>query len=94
MKANESNLQLPVISVKELQDHIEDDNFFRVYGNPVVIKCDGYPDCVVMSIEHMERLRKTIDEAEKAINAMAVMMCPEDYKKYWEEFEKEEKQHE
>ena len=72
---------LPTVTVDELVAHIEDDDFFRVYGNPVVVKSDGYPDCVVMSIEYYERLHKIIDEAERVEDAFAVMLSTESYGK-------------
>ena len=33
-------MNLPEISQNEFLAHIEDDDFFRVYGNPVMVNCD------------------------------------------------------
>lgn len=60
---------LPMITVEELQDHIEDDNFYRVYGNPVVVMRDNRPDCVVVSIEYaikwFDGFKEALEEAKK-----------------------------
>lgn len=51
------HLNMPEITEEELVEHIEDDNFLNVYGNPVIIRGkDDHPDCVLMSIEYYERI--------------------------------------
>ena len=44
------------ISEQEFCDHIEDENFFKVYGNPSFIKSDNGQGLVYMSIEYYERI--------------------------------------
>lgn len=44
------------ITAEELVEHIEDDDFFRVYGNPVRIIAGDNRDCILISIELYERL--------------------------------------
>ena len=51
--------QLPYlnwISEQEFCEHIEDENFFRVYGNPAFIKSDSGQGIVCMTIEYYERI--------------------------------------
>lgn len=44
------------ISDKEFLEHIEDDDFFDIYGDPVAIESDNDPTIVVLSIEHYNHL--------------------------------------
>lgn len=44
------------ISEQEFYDHIEDENFFEIYGNPSFIKNDNGQGLVCMSIEYYERI--------------------------------------
>lgn len=44
------------ISEKEFCEHIEDENFCKVYGNPSFIKSDNGQGIVCMSIEYYERI--------------------------------------
>lgn len=51
--------QLPYlnwISEQEFCEHIEDENFFVVYGNPAFIKSDSGQGIVCMTIEYYERI--------------------------------------
>ena len=48
---------LPIISEEELREHIEDDNFFRRYGNPVVVRSKGRKDIVCMAWEYYQVLK-------------------------------------
>lgn len=51
--------------------HIEDENFLRVYGNPVWIRPnDGEHDCVLMSIEYYERMERQLKEMKERIRAL------------------------
>lgn len=47
------------LSEEELADHIEDSDFFQVYGNPVLVrsKKGREHDCVIMSLQYYERLK-------------------------------------
>lgn len=65
-------LYMPEISEDELVAHIEDDDFFMVYGNPVLIRSkDGNHDCVFMSVGFYNRHIKRLEEMEAAIQKMA-----------------------
>ncbi len=44
------------ISEQEFCDHIEDENFFEIYGNSSFIKNDNGQGLVCMSIEYYERI--------------------------------------
>ena len=59
------------ITQAELIAHIEDENFLRVYGNPVWIRSnDGPHDCVLMSIEYYERMERQMKEMKERIRAL------------------------
>ena len=58
-------LNLPEISQNEFLTHIEDDDFFRVYGNPVMVNCDDGGQIVCMAIEYYDRKKKLIDEMKE-----------------------------
>lgn len=45
-----------MISQQELCDHIEDDDFFLRYGNPVAIRTDDGKTLLLMAIEYYERM--------------------------------------
>lgn len=62
----EKRLFMPEISEEEFLEHIEDDEFFKVYGNPVIIRSkDGKHDCVFVSIEYYERIQRLRQKLEK-----------------------------
>jgi len=64
-------LYMPEISEDEFVAHIEDDDFFRVYGNPILIRSkSGEHDCVLMTIEFYERRQKLLEEMEERIAEM------------------------
>lgn len=46
---------LPVISQQEFCNHIEDDDFFLTYGNPVVIKSDSGTNLLAIAFPLYER---------------------------------------
>ena len=43
------------ITQTEFCEHIDDDDFFKVYGNPVVIETDEGKDLICMTVEYYER---------------------------------------
>ena len=45
-----------IISQQELCDHIEDDDFFLRFGNPVAIRSDDGKTLLLMTIEYYERM--------------------------------------
>lgn len=62
------SLNMPEITQQELIAHIEDENFLRVYGNPVLVRSDdGKCDCVLMSVEYFERMERRIRALEARI---------------------------
>lgn len=65
---------LPVITEQELCDHVEDDDFFEKYGNPVLVQSKNSGKVVFMSFELYERQMRQAgktDELEKVKNAIA-----------------------
>ena len=64
------------ISQQEFCDHIEDDDFFLAYGNPVVINCDSGSKVVAIAwpmAERMLRMTGRGDEADEVIRQAAEM---------------------
>lgn len=62
---------MPEITQDELIAHIEDENFLRVYGNPVLVRSnDGAHDCVLMSVEYYERMERKLKEMKERICAL------------------------
>ena len=55
----------PEITQQEFCDHIEDDDFFLVYGNPVVIREDSGTRLLCMAFPMWERLMKSIGRGER-----------------------------
>ena len=56
---------LQEISQKEFCDHLEDEDFFLTYGNPVVIKCDNGQKLIAVAWPLAERImRMTGQEKE------------------------------
>ena len=49
-------IYLPGMTQKEFVEHIEDDDFFRKYGNPVIIRTESGDDCVAMSAQLYDKL--------------------------------------
>lgn len=41
-------MYLPNMTQKEFVEHIEDNDFFRKYGNPVIIRAESGDDCAVV----------------------------------------------
>ncbi len=49
---------LPSMTQKEFVEHIEDNDFFRKYRNPVIIRAVSGDDCVAMSVQLYDRIAK------------------------------------
>ena len=52
---------LPTMTQKEFAEHIEDNDFFRKYGNPVIIRTASGDDCVAMSAQLYDRIAEKCD---------------------------------
>ena len=50
------HLSLPEVPQEELISYVDNDDFLRRYGNPVIIKSEGHGDLVCMAREYYERL--------------------------------------
>ena len=59
-------LNLHEISQKEFVDHIDEDNFFQLFGNPVIINCDNGQKLVCMAWSMAERLMRMTGHGEEA----------------------------
>lgn len=49
-------IYLPSMTQKEFSEHIEDEDFFHKYGNPVIIRAESGDDCVAMSVQLYDRI--------------------------------------
>jgi len=49
---------LPTMTQEEFVEHIEDNDFFRKYGNPLIIRTESGDDCVAMSVQLYDRIAK------------------------------------
>ena len=49
-------MYLPHMTQEEFVEHIEDEDFFRKYGNPVIIRAESGDDCVAMSVQLYDRI--------------------------------------
>ena len=49
---------LPSMTQREFVEHIEDNDFFCKYGNPVTIRTESGDDCVAMSVQLYDRIAK------------------------------------
>lgn len=59
------SLKMPTISVKELVEHIEEEDSFLKYGNPILIKGENdIPDTVIVNAKFYERMTATYSDAE------------------------------
>ena len=68
------HLSLPEISETDFREHIGDDDFCLVYGNPVIINTDAGNKLVCMAWPMAERLLRATgcgDEADEIIRACA-----------------------
>ena len=72
----EKLLHLQEISQQEFCDHIEDDDFFLAYGNPLIINCDNGKKLVAIAwplAERMMRAEGRGDETDEIIKRAAEM---------------------
>lgn len=67
-----SYLRLPEISAEEFRACVDQDDFLRRYGNPVVICSEGHQDIVCMAREYYERLTQDLS-----------MFIEDEHIKYW-----------
>ena len=73
---SKSVLKLHEISLKEFVDHIDEENFFQLFGNPVIINSDNGQRLVCMAWSMAERLLRMTgrgDEADEVIRRAAEM---------------------
>ena len=71
-------LQIQEISQQEFCDHLEDDDFTKVYGNPVIIRCDDGKKLVATAWPLAERMMRAAgkgDEADEVIPMSRCMVC-------------------
>ena len=73
---------LPVITQQEFCDHIEDEDFFLAYGNPVVIKSDSGTKLLAIAFPMYERYME-ICGREDEVEAIK-RECAEAYEKYYD----------
>ena len=59
------NSALPVISQQEFCDHIEDDDFFQTYGNPVVIRENSGTKLLATAFPMYERYMRIIGRGDE-----------------------------
>ena len=57
---------LPTISEKEFVEHVADDDFLLVYGNPMIINCNAGYQLICMAWPMMERLLRLTGRDDKA----------------------------
>ena len=58
-------MMYPEITQQEFFDHIEEDDFFLVYGNPVVIRSDSGVKLLCIAFPMVERLMLAEGKAEE-----------------------------
>lgn len=61
----DSPTTLPVISQQEFCDHIEDDDFFQTYGNPVVIRENSGTKLLATAFPMYERYMRIIGRGDE-----------------------------
>lgn len=54
-------MYLPNMTQEEFVEHVEDENLFRKYGNPVIIRTESGDDCVAMSAQLYDRIAELCD---------------------------------
>ena len=57
--------ELPVVSEQELLDHVEDEDFFTQYGNPVLVQSKDGSEVVFMSFELYERMMREAGKGDE-----------------------------
>ena len=58
-------LQYLEITQQEFCDHIEDDDFFLTYGNPVVIRADSGAKLLCIAFPMYERIMRIVGQGEE-----------------------------
>lgn len=58
-------IPFPEISQQEFCDHIEDEDFFLVYGNPVIINVDSGARLLCVAFPMAERLMRAAGRGEE-----------------------------
>ena len=72
MERNQQNMnpammmEINKITMEEFHAHIEEEDFFRRYGNPVFITREGEPGLVCMAWEYYERIMALVCGTEDA----------------------------
>ena len=66
-------LHLQEITQQEFCDHIEDEDFFRTYGNPVVINCNNGQKVVAIAWPMAERMLRMTGQADEVIRRAVEM---------------------
>ena len=61
---------LEEIQQQEFYDHIEDDDFFLAYGNPVIINCDNGKSLAAIAWPLAERMLRSAGRGEEAYMQM------------------------
>ena len=69
----------PEITQQEFCDHIEDDDFFLVYGNPVVIRADCGMKLLAIAFPLYERQMRLIGRGDEI--EVIKRECAEAYKR-------------
>ena len=74
----EKGKPLPLIEISQADfcEHIEDDDFFLAYGNPVVIRCDSGGKVVAIAWPLVERIMRATghgDEVDEVLRKVAEM---------------------
>ena len=75
--------KLPRITEDEFVAHLDDDNFFEEYGNPVVILSKEHGELVCMSYAYHERLHREIEAAQEAASEASMPTDQEREIDYW-----------
>lgn len=57
--------ELPTVSEQELLDHVEDEDFFTRYGNPVLVQSKDGSEVVFMSFELYERMMREAGKGDE-----------------------------
>ena len=58
-------LRLQEISQAEFREHMEDDDFFLMYGNPVIVNCDDRKRLLAIAWPLAERLLRAAGRGEE-----------------------------
>lgn len=75
------HMQLQEVSQQEFCDHIEEDDFFLAYGNPLIINCENGFRLLAVAwplAERMLRMAGRGEEADEVIKRCAEMQGEED----------------